>query len=173
MLSNAMDSLQEPLESAKGKDPQVDPRWDTLKAVVAGHQGNYDLARQFIQRPLESHVLPDSVGGLHDSAQIELAAGDYHRAESLFDATIEGCNMQGNLYVKAISLRGLEEIAFARGKDGLASQRFGEAHSLCSEMSVPPRNLYAHHPLAAPPKRFEGWVLFLEGNSRFANKQVV
>ncbi|KAJ8591056.1 hypothetical protein M405DRAFT_860847 [Rhizopogon salebrosus TDB-379] len=172
-LSNAMDFLQEALDSVKGKDPQLAFRWNLLKAVVATHQGNYDLARQLTQRPLESLVLPDIVGRLYNSAEIELAAGDYHRAESLFDAAIEGCNMQGHLYVKAISFRGLGEIAFARGKNDLASQRFAEAQSQCSEMGVPPRNIYSCKPFYALPKRFEGWVLFLEGNSRFANKQVV
>jgi hypothetical protein len=54
---------------------------------------------------------------------------------------IEDSDTQGNLYFKAFSIRGLGEVAFARGNFAVAAQ----------------------------PERFEGWALFLECRSPFAS----
>jgi len=101
------------------------------------------------------------------SAQIELNAGEYDMAESHFNATIEACDIQGTLYAKATSIRGLGEVAFLRGNLALASQHFAEVQSLCAEMGVPPPKLYGCNPLYTLPERFEGWVSFLEGRAPF------
>ncbi|KAG0701800.1 hypothetical protein DFH29DRAFT_1069445 [Suillus ampliporus] len=66
----------------------------------------------------------------YGSACIELTAGEYHNAESQFPATIESCDMQGNLTFKAYSFCGLGEVAFAHGNFAVAAQRFAETRSL-------------------------------------------
>ncbi|KAG1733921.1 uncharacterized protein EDB91DRAFT_1084306 [Suillus paluster] len=174
-LSDAMDILQELVEMLEG---QLSDRvlWYTVwKAVVASKQGNHALARELIQqasRPLEFLSLRNARAFLHTtyaSARIELTAGEYHSAESQFTTTIESCDMQGNLAFKAHSLRGLGEVAFARGDFAVAAQRFAETRSVCTEMGVPPRNLYSCTPFSALPEKFKGWALFLEGQSPFAN----
>ncbi|KAJ8580099.1 hypothetical protein M405DRAFT_834886, partial [Rhizopogon salebrosus TDB-379] len=83
--------------------------------------------------------------------------------------TIEGSDMQGNLRFKACSIRGLGEVAFARGNFAVAAQRFAETRSLCTEMGVPARKLYSCSPFYTLPDRFEGWVLYLECRSPFTS----
>jgi hypothetical protein len=140
---------------------------------VASDQGDYDLARKIIHEssvPLEFFTLPNARSFIHrtyNSAHIELTAGDYSRAESLFTATIEGCDMQSDLRVKAYCIRGLGEVACVHGDVALAARRFAEARALCTEMGVPPRKLYSFAPFDGLPERFEGWALFLEGRSPF------
>ncbi|KAG2127950.1 hypothetical protein DEU56DRAFT_982614 [Suillus clintonianus] len=153
-----------------------DVLWDTVrKAVVASKQGNYDLARELIHNasePFPFFALRNARVFLHRSyglACIELTAGEYDRAESYLTATIEGCDMQGNLILKAFSTRGLGEVAFAHGNFALAAERFAETRSLCAEMGVPPLHLYSCAPLNTLPDKFEGWTMFLEGRSAFAN----
>jgi tetratricopeptide (TPR) repeat protein len=174
-LSETMDIIQDITEMFKGKDPQ-DFLWFTVsKAVVASNQGNYDFARDLINKasePLEFFALNSGRGFLHrsyGSARIELTAGEYDRAEFHFTATIEGSDMQGNLLFKAFNIRGLGEVAFAHGNFAVAAQRFAETRSLCAEMGVPPGKLYSCYPFSALPERFEGWALFLERRSPFAS----
>ncbi|KAG1724167.1 uncharacterized protein EDB91DRAFT_143439 [Suillus paluster] len=126
-LSDAMDILQKLVEMLEGQDPQRVLWYTVWKAAVASKQGNHALARELIQqasRPLEFLALRNAHAFLHRnyaSARIELTAGEYHSAESQFTTTIESCDMQGNLMFKAYSLRGLGEVAFARG--GLCCSR--------------------------------------------------
>jgi tetratricopeptide (TPR) repeat protein len=174
-LSEAMDILQEIREMCKVKNPP-DFLWSTVsKAVVASNQGNYDLARDLIHNasePLEFLALRSARAFLnrsYGSAHVELLAGQYDRAECHFTATIEGSDIQGHLYFKAFSIRGLGEVAFARGNFAVAAQRFAETRSLCTEMGVPPWKLYHFPPFTALPERFEGWALFLECRSPFTS----
>ncbi|KAG0697455.1 hypothetical protein DFH29DRAFT_149418 [Suillus ampliporus] len=173
-LSDTMDILQKIVEMFEGQNSDV--LWYTVrKAVIASRQGNYDLARELIQQtsgPFEVFALHSArtfIYRTYGSACIELTAGEYDSAEVQFTATIDSCDMQSNLTYKAYSLRGLEEIAFARGDFALAAQRFAETRSMCAKMGVPPRNLYSCLPLNTLLDRFEGWALFLEGRSPFAN----
>jgi len=135
--------------------------------------GDYDLARELIHKTSENFEffsLPSTHAFLHrsyGSAQIELNAREYDMAESHFKATIEACDIQGTLYAKATSIRGLGELAFLRGNFALALQHFAQARSLWAEMGVPPPKLYGCDPLYALPERFKGWVSFLEGRSPF------
>ena len=159
----------------KVKNPP-DFLWSTVsKAVVASNQGNYDLARDLIHKasqPFGFLALRSARAFLHrsyGSAHIELLAGQYDRAECHFTATIEGSDIQGHLYFKAFSARGLGEVAFARGNFAIAAQHFAETRSLCTEMGVPPRKLYHFSPFTALPERFEGWALFLECRSPFTS----
>ncbi|KAG1883839.1 hypothetical protein F4604DRAFT_1677546 [Suillus subluteus] len=147
-LSEAMDILQKIIEmdgqSAEGV------LWSTVwKAHVVSEQGDYNLARELIRQALESFqffALRSARTFLHQSygsACIELAAGAYDRAASHFTTTIEGCDMQGNLTFKALSMRGLGEIAFAHSNFILATQRFEETRSLqIQRMVVIPGGLY-------------------------------
>jgi tetratricopeptide (TPR) repeat protein len=174
-LSEAMDIIHEIIEMFKGKDPH-DFLWFTVsKAVVASNQGNYELARDLIHKasePLEFLALRSARVLLHrsyGSARVELTAGEYDRAEFHFTAMIEGSDVQGDLHFKAFSIRGLGEVAFARGNFAVAAQRFSETRSLCAEMGVPPRKLYSCVPFSTLPERFEGWVLFLECRSPFTS----
>ncbi|KAG2126939.1 hypothetical protein DEU56DRAFT_862026 [Suillus clintonianus] len=174
-LSEAMDILQNIVEMFEGQDCENLLWYAVWKAAVAGHQGDFALARELIQkafnkasRSLEFLALRSARTFLHTSyvsASIELTASEYDRAESHFTATIESCDIQGELLVKAFSTRGLGEVAFARGDFPLATHRFAETRSLCTEMGVPPRNLYSCVPLDVLPDRFEGWALFLDGRS--------
>ncbi|KAG0708348.1 hypothetical protein DFH29DRAFT_477621 [Suillus ampliporus] len=174
-LSDSMDILHKIIEIHEGQDLQTVFWFTVRKAVVASRQGNYDLARELIHTASELSevfVLRSARTFLRSSyglGCIELAAGEYDRAESHFTATIEGCDIQGNLRTKSSSIRGLGEVAFARGNFAIAAQRFAETRSLCNEMGVPPRHLYSCAPFTALPTRFEGWALFLEGRSPFAN----
>jgi len=173
-LSETMDILQKMEEIYRGKDP-VNLIWSiSRQAVIASLLGDYDLARDLIHNTSENFeflLLPTTYTFLHrcyGSAQIELNAGEYDMAESHFNATVEGCDIQDNLIHKALGFRGLGEVAFARGNFPLASQRFAETQSLCTKMGVPPVKLYSCNPLYTLPERFEGWVSFLEGRSPFA-----
>ncbi|KAG2126913.1 hypothetical protein DEU56DRAFT_982812 [Suillus clintonianus] len=174
-LSDAMDNLQKIIDMFKGQHSE-DVLWDTVrKAIVASKQGNYDLARELIHKasePFPFFALRNARIFLHRSyglACIELTAGDYDRAESYLTATIEGCNMQGNLILKAFSTRGLGEVAFVHGNFALAAERFAETRSLCAEMGVPPLHLYSCFPFNSLLDKFEGWTMFLEGQSPFVN----
>ncbi|OAX36390.1 hypothetical protein K503DRAFT_858020 [Rhizopogon vinicolor AM-OR11-026] len=170
-LSEAMDILQSIIEMKGQFLSSVD--WYTVfKGVVASQQGNYDLARELIHktsRPSEFalHSTDIFLHRSYASARVELTAEEYDRAESYFTATVEGCDVQSELMFKAFSVRGLGEIAFARGNFALAEQRFAEAQFLCTDMGVSPRRLYSCFPISALPERFEGWLLFLDGRSPF------
>jgi tetratricopeptide (TPR) repeat protein len=173
-LSDAMDHLQTLVEMLMGQDSER-VLWHTVrKAVIASKQGNHDLARELFQEgsePFQFFALRSTHTYLHRSyslACIELTAGECDRAETYFTATIEACDMQGNLTFKAFSTRSLGEIAFARCNVAIATQRFEETWSLCAEMGVPLRRLYSCFPFCALPDKFEGWMLFLEGRSPFA-----
>ncbi|KAG1718087.1 hypothetical protein EDB19DRAFT_1026872 [Suillus lakei] len=174
-LSEAIDILQKIVEMFEGQDPHTVLWYAVWEGVVASNQGNHDLAREIIRKAsqlVQFFDMHSAVAFLHRSyglACIELIAGQYYGAESHFTATIEGCDIQGHLDFKAFSIRGLGEIAFARGNFTLATQHFAETQSLCAEMAVPPRNLYSCLPFNALPKRFEGWGLFVEGRSPFTN----
>jgi tetratricopeptide (TPR) repeat protein len=174
-LSEAMDILQEIVEMFKGKDLEIFLWFTVCKAVVASNQGNYDLARDLIHKasePLEFLALHSARVFLHrsyGSACVELTAGEYDRAEFHFTATSEGSDMQGNLQFKAFSIRGLGEVAFARGNFAVAAQCFAGIRSLCTEMGVPPGKLYACLPFHTLPERFGGWALFLECRSPFTS----
>ncbi|KAG1764258.1 hypothetical protein EV702DRAFT_1205072 [Suillus placidus] len=170
-LSDAMDNLQALIGICEGQHSD-DVLWCTVrKAVVASKQGNCGLARELIQKasePFQFFSLRNSRMFLHrsySSACIELTAGECDRAESYFTATIEACDMQGDLMRKAFSTRGLGEIAFTHGNFALAAERFEETRSLCAEMGVPPQHLYSCIPLDTLPDKFEGWALFLKGQS--------
>ncbi|KAG0695420.1 hypothetical protein DFH29DRAFT_270542 [Suillus ampliporus] len=167
-LPEAMDILHKITMSEGQSSDNV--LWYTVgKAVVASKQGNHVLARELICQsfgPFEAFALPSSHTFLHISyvsASVELTVSEYDKAESHFTATIEGCNIQGNLVFKAYSIRGLGEVAFSRSDFPLAAQRFTETRALCTEMGVPPRHLYSCAPLYALPDRFKGWASFLEG----------
>ncbi|KAG0697448.1 hypothetical protein DFH29DRAFT_149125 [Suillus ampliporus] len=174
-LSDTMDLLQKLVEMLERQDP-LGVLWYTVrKAVVASRQGNYGLARELIQQTSESFEVfalrcaRTYIHRSYGSACIELAAGEYVRAKSHFTATIEGCDIQGNLHAKSWSTRGLGEVAFVQGSFAVAAECFAKTQSLCSEMGVPPKHLYSCSLLSALPDKFEGWVLFLEGRSPFAN----
>ncbi|KAJ8587770.1 hypothetical protein M405DRAFT_821009 [Rhizopogon salebrosus TDB-379] len=167
-LSDAMAILQNIIEISERRP--YDVHWYTVfKGVVASKQGNYDLARELIHKTAE--FAPRSTNNFihtsYASAHVELTAGKYDTAESYFIATIEGCDVQSVLVLKAFSVRGLGEVAFAHGDFPLAAHHFAKTRSLCTEMGLPPRNLYSCYPFKALPERFEGWVLFLEGRSPF------
>ncbi|KAG1725884.1 uncharacterized protein EDB91DRAFT_80539 [Suillus paluster] len=176
-LSEAMDNLQKIIQESdlEGRDPESVLWYGTWKGVVASKQGNYDLARDFIRKasgPFKFFELHNALTFLrisYDSAHIELTAGEYDIAESKFAATIEGCDMQDHLLYKGFSVRGLGEIAFARGNFALAAEHFAKTRSLCAEMGLPPKKFYTCFPFSALPERFEGWALFLEGQSPFTN----
>ncbi|KAG1841431.1 hypothetical protein DFJ58DRAFT_808404, partial [Suillus subalutaceus] len=173
-LSEAMDIVQKII----GMDGQSagGVLWYTVwKAHVVSKQGDYNLARELVLKAFESFQffsLRNSRTFLHQSygsACIELTAGECDRAETYFTTTIEACDIQSNLLLKTCSIRGLGEIAFARRNFALATQRFEETRSLCAEMGVPPKHLYSFSPFSTLPDRFEGWALFLEGQSPFAD----
>jgi len=173
-LSETMDILQKLAEMWEGKHP-IYVIWSiSRKAVVASLLGDYDLARELIHKTSETSEflsLPSTGTFLYrsyGSAQIVLNAREYDMAKSHFKATVEACDIQGNLYAKAVSIRGQGEISFLRGDFTLASQHFAEARSLCAEMGVPPPKLYGCDPLYTLPERFDGWVSFLEDRSPFA-----
>ncbi|KAG2141950.1 hypothetical protein DEU56DRAFT_911281 [Suillus clintonianus] len=176
-LSDAMDNLQKMIDMFEGHDLHLVSWFTVQKAVVASKQGNYDLAREFIHKALETFqffALRNARMFLHRSyalACIELTAGECDRAEAYFTATIEGCDMQGNLWYKALSTRGLGEVAFAHGNFALAAVRFAETRFLCAEIGVSPLHLYSCAPFNSLPDKFEGWAmsLKLEGRSPFAN----
>ncbi|KAG2335516.1 hypothetical protein BDR05DRAFT_1006736 [Suillus weaverae] len=174
-LSDAMDNLQTLVEMFKGQDLQCVLWYTVRKAVVMSKQGNYDPARELMQKtsePFQFFSLRNArifVHRSYGSACIELTAGEYDRAESYFTATIEACDLQADLVRKAFSMRGLGEIAFVRSNFTLAAQRFKETRSLCAEMGVPPQHLYSCLRLDTLPDKFKGWSLFLEGLSPFAN----
>ncbi|KAG0702571.1 hypothetical protein DFH29DRAFT_999267 [Suillus ampliporus] len=168
-LSDAMDILQKLVDMLEGQDPHNVLWYTVWKGVVASKQGNHVLARELVHQAsgsLEVFALRNARTFLqrsYASARIELTAGEFDKAESHFNATIESCDMQDNLTYKAYSLRGLGEVAFARGDFAVAAQRFSETRSLCIEMGVPPRNLHSCVPLNAFPDKFAGWASFLEG----------
>ncbi|KAG1768904.1 hypothetical protein EV702DRAFT_1203107 [Suillus placidus] len=174
-LSDVMDNLQTLVEMFKGQDSQRVLWYTVQKAIVASKQGKHDLARELIHEasgPFQFFALRNARAFLHrsyGSACIELTAGEYDRAESYLTATIEACDLQANLMLKAFSMRGLGEIAFARSNFALAAQCFKETRSLCAEMGVPPQHLYTCSPFNTLPDKFKGWTLFLEGLSPFAN----
>ncbi|KAG1791257.1 uncharacterized protein HD556DRAFT_1387020 [Suillus plorans] len=174
-LSDAMDILHQLVEMFEGQYSDGVLWYTVQKAIVASKQENHDLARELIHKasePFQFFALCNARAFLHrsyGSALIELAAGEYDKAASQFTATIEGCNMQGNLHAEAFNIRGLGEVAFVQGDFVLAAQRFAETRSLCVEMGVPPYHLYSCLPFHALSSRFEGWGLFLEGRSSFTN----
>ncbi|KAG1775410.1 hypothetical protein EV702DRAFT_1199430 [Suillus placidus] len=173
-LSDAMDSLQTILGIFEGQHSEEVLWYTVRKAVVASKQGSCDLARELIQKasePFQFFSLRNSrifLRQSYGSACIELTAGECDRAKSYFTATIEVCDLQANLLLKAFSMRGLGEIAFARSNFALATQHFKETRSLCDEMGVPPQHLYSCFLLDTLPDKFKGWSLFLEGLSPFA-----
>ncbi|KAG2126921.1 hypothetical protein DEU56DRAFT_534204 [Suillus clintonianus] len=174
-LSDAMDILQKLVEMFEGQYSDGVLWYTVQKAVVASKQGNHDLARELIHKatePFQFFALRNARAFLHrsyGSALIELTAGEYDKAASQFTATIEGCDMQGNLHAKAFNIRGLGEVAFVDGDFALAAQRFAETRTLCAEMGVPPCHLYSCLPFHTLSDRFEGWAVFLEGRSPFTN----
>ncbi|KAG0702979.1 hypothetical protein DFH29DRAFT_829813 [Suillus ampliporus] len=174
-LSDAMDVLQTIVVMFERHDPGQVLLYTVMKGVVASNQGNHILAREIIRKASGAHESYAQCSAYtflytsYGSAYIELTAGEYDRAESHFTATIDGSDMQGDLLAKSFSTRGLGEVAFARGNFALAAQRFTETQHLCSEIGVPSRNLYSCEPLYALPARFNGWALFLESRSPFAD----
>ncbi|KAG2358414.1 hypothetical protein BDR07DRAFT_284585 [Suillus spraguei] len=174
-LSEAMDILQKIVEMFEGHDSVQFHWYNVLKALVASKQGDYALARELVNPApglFQSFALRTAHIFLfrsYASACIELATDAYDRAESHFIATIEGCDIQGQLCFKAYSKRGLGEIAFVRGDFTLAARYFTETRSLCTEMGVPPCHLYSCERFGVLPDRFKGWSIFLEGQSPFAN----
>ncbi|KAG1745506.1 uncharacterized protein EDB91DRAFT_152058 [Suillus paluster] len=159
----------------EGRQPRQVLWYTVSKGVVASDQGDHDLARELIHEASGAHelfALHSTRTFLHrsyGSACIELTAGEYDRAEFHSFATIEGCHIQGDLLAKSFSVRGLGEVAFARGNFALAARRFAETRDFCADMGVPPRNLYSCTPFDVLPERFNGWALFLEDQSPFAN----
>ncbi|KAG0697469.1 hypothetical protein DFH29DRAFT_856929, partial [Suillus ampliporus] len=141
-LSDAMDILQKIIDMFEGQYSDGVVWFTVLKAMVASRQGNHVLARELVYQAsgsLEVFALRNARAFLHrsyGSARIELMAGEFHSAESQFTATIESCNMQGDLSYKVFSVRGLGEVAFAQGNFTVAAQRFAETRSLCTEMGV-------------------------------------
>jgi tetratricopeptide (TPR) repeat protein len=141
-LSEVMDILQKIVEIFEGQDPEEALKHAVLKGAIASHQGHYDLAKKLILKPSgpsEFLALRSTHAFLHRSyvsACIELTAHQYDTAESDFTATIEGCDMQGDLCFKALSIRGLGEVAFAHDNVDLATKLFAETSSLCVEMGL-------------------------------------
>jgi len=177
-ISRVMDLLKTIVEYHEERRFPETVLWYTVwTAVTASDQGDFNLAREIIRKssgPLEFLTLPNARTFIHrtySSAHIELAAGEYSEAESLFNAAIEGCDMQGNLRVKAYCIRGLGEIAHTRGDVAVARQCFAEVCDLCEEMGVPPGKMYSFAPFDELPERFDGWSLFLDGRAPFANAQ--
>jgi tetratricopeptide (TPR) repeat protein len=174
-LSNTMDNLQTLIEMSMGQDSERVLFYTVRKAIVASMQGNYDLARELIQKgsePFQFFALRNARVFLqrsYSSACVELTAGDCDRAETYFMAVIEACDMQSNLLLKALSIRGLGEIEFARRNFALATQHFEETRSLCADMGVPPQHVYSCLPFYTLTNKFKGWSLFLEGMSPSAN----
>ncbi|KAG2136845.1 hypothetical protein BD769DRAFT_1773893 [Suillus cothurnatus] len=174
-LFDAMDNLQKIVEMFEGQHSHG-VLWHTvLKALVASKQGDHTFVRELINPTpelLQPFALPTAFVFLvrsYSSACVELMAGAYDRAESYFITTIEGCDIQGHLSLKAYSKRGLGEIAFVHGDFALATRYFTEIRPLCTEMGVPPWHLYSCEPFYVLPDRFRGWTLFLKGSSPFAN----
>ncbi|KAJ8579688.1 hypothetical protein M405DRAFT_835548, partial [Rhizopogon salebrosus TDB-379] len=163
-LSDAMDILQNIVEMYE-QYPYCVNWYTVLKGVVASKQGNYDLARELIHKTAESALRSTDIfiHRSYASARVELTAEEYDKAESYFIATIEGCDVQSELVLKAFSVRGLGEVAFARGNFALATRHFTQARILCDDMGVSPQNLYRCSPISALPERFRGWAVFLEG----------
>ncbi|KAG1724979.1 hypothetical protein EDB19DRAFT_1948328 [Suillus lakei] len=159
-LSNAMDNLQTLVEMCKGQYSECVLWYTIQKAVVASNQGDHALARELIHKasePFQFFVLRNTRTFLHRShysARIKLAAGEYDVAKSHFTAAIEGCDMQGDLHIKAFSVRGLGEIAFVHSNFALAAEHFADTSCV---------------PFLTLPDKFKGWTLFLEGRSPFAN----
>jgi tetratricopeptide (TPR) repeat protein len=174
-LSDAMNNLQTLIEMSMGQDSERVLFYTVRKAVVASMQGNYDLARELIQKgsePFQFFALRNArifLLRFYSLACIELTAGKCDRAETYFTATIEACDIQSNLVLKAFSICGLGEIAFTRNSLALATQRFEETRSLCAEMGVPLQHVYSCLPFYTLPNKFKGWSLFLEGMSPPAN----
>ncbi|KAG1731570.1 hypothetical protein EDB19DRAFT_1912474 [Suillus lakei] len=174
-LLEAMHILQKLVDMLEGRDPSLALWTAVWKSAVASRMEDHDLAREIIHKAsgqLEFLALRSARTFLHisyGSARVDLAAGEYYRAEAHFNATLEGCDIQGNLTFKAFSTRGLGEVAFVRGNFAIAAERFAETQAVCIEMGVPPRNLYHCLPFNALPDRFQGWALFLEGHSPFTN----
>ncbi|KAG1838418.1 hypothetical protein C8R48DRAFT_791351 [Suillus tomentosus] len=135
-LSEAMDILQRVVEMFEGERSHDSVWYSVLKAVVAGKQGDHTLARELIYKAPESlqfFELRSAFAFLHRSygmACIELTAGAYDRAESHFVATIEGCDIQGQLDYKAYSKWGLGEIAFMSEAERMELQ--GGARAGCA-----------------------------------------
>ncbi|KAG1874958.1 hypothetical protein F4604DRAFT_727793 [Suillus subluteus] len=174
-LSNAMDNLQQIVEMFEGQHSHGVLWYTVLKALVASKQGNHALARELLNpapgllQPFALHTAFVFLVRSYSSACVELTAGAFDRAEPHFIATIEGCDIQGHLTLKAYSKRGLGEIAFVRGDFTLAARYFAEIQPLCAEMGVPLRHLYSCEPFYVLPDRFRGWSLFLMGRLPFAN----
>ncbi|KAG2035403.1 hypothetical protein BDR03DRAFT_1093177 [Suillus americanus] len=174
-LSDAMDDLQEIVEMYKGQHSHGVLWYTVLKALVASKQGDHAFARELVNpapgllRPFALRTAFVFLVRSYSSACVELTAGAFDRAESHFIATIEGCDIQGHLTLKAYSKRGLGEIAFVRGDYALAARYFTEIRPLCIEMGVPLRHLYSCEPFYVLPDRFRGWISFLMGWSPFAN----
>jgi len=174
-LSDAMNHLQTLVEMLMGQHSERVLFYTVRKAVVASMQGNYDLARELVQKgsePFQFFALRNArifLQRSYSSACIELTAGQCDRAETYFTTIIEACDAQSNLIYKAFSIRGLGEIAFARRNFAQATQHFEETRSLCAEMGVPPQHLYSCSPFSTLPDKFRGWSLFLEGMSPSAN----
>ncbi|KAG1805863.1 hypothetical protein EV424DRAFT_1578094 [Suillus variegatus] len=126
-LSDTMVILQKSVEMFGGQDLEYALWCTVLKVVVASKQGDRVLVRELIYKAPESlrfFELRSAYISLHRSygvACIKLIAGEYDGAESHFIATIEGCDIQGQLDYKAYSKRGLGEIAFVRGDFTLAT----------------------------------------------------
>ncbi|KAG0692863.1 hypothetical protein DFH29DRAFT_1043442 [Suillus ampliporus] len=164
-LPDTMDTLHKIMVSEGQSSSNV--LWYTVwKAVVASKQGDHDLVRELIYQSFGFFALRSAYTFLHASyvsACIELTTGEYDRAKSHFNVMIEGCDVQDDLWYKAYGFRGLGEVAFVHGEFPLAAQCFAETQALCTEMGVPPRNLYSCDPFCALPERFKGWALFLKG----------
>ncbi|KAG1840376.1 hypothetical protein DFJ58DRAFT_92938 [Suillus subalutaceus] len=161
-----MDNLETLVGICKGQHSDDALRQTVRKAVVASKQGNCDLARELDQKASKAFqffALHNARVFLHrsyDLARIVLTAGECNKAETYFTTTIEACEMQGDLALKAFSMRGLGEIAFARSNFALAMQRFDETRSFCAEIGVPPQHLCSCMPLNTIPDIFEGWASF-------------
>ncbi|KAG0693781.1 hypothetical protein DFH29DRAFT_1073146 [Suillus ampliporus] len=140
-LSDAMDILEKIVEMFEGQHSD-DVLWYTVwRGVVASRQGNHVLARELVHQAsgsLEVFALCNARTFLHSSyasACIELTAGEFDKAKSHFNATIESCDMQDSLTYKA----------FVLSRTGRAFRR----DTLL--------------PFYALLDRFEGWASFLEG----------
>ena len=149
-LCKAMDILKME-EMGRGKDPE-NVIWSiSRKVAVVSLLGNHEFARELVQKTYELFTLPSADAFLrryYGAAQVELTAGNYSKDESHFNAVIEGCGLQEDPFYKALGFRGLGEVACSRDNNtSLAKQHFAETRSLCTEMGVPPRNLYSCSPL--------------------------